>query len=186
MHDKMNAMAAAVADVFKTGSNIEQMDAHGVYEVECRDADGNLKNWWTEEDAAQFKSKTGVVINQYSSYTVLNDVHVNGELTLGENLADLGGINIAYEAFKKTPQGKSNEKIDGFTPDQRFFLSWAQVWRNNITDQALMLRIKTDPHSPGIFRCNGPLSNMPEFYAAFGIKQGDAMWKPENERAKVW
>lgn len=150
------------------------------------DADGNLKNWWTEEDAAQFKSKTGVVINQYSSYTVLNDVHVNGELTLGENLADLGGINIAYEAFKKTPQGKSNEKIDGFTPDQRFFLSWAQVWRNNITDQALMLRIKTDPHSPGIFRCNGPLSNMPEFYAAFGIKQGDAMWKPENERAKVW
>jgi putative endopeptidase len=150
------------------------------------DATGNLKNWWSDADAEKFKEKTHMVVDQYNNYTVLNDVHVNGELTLGENLADLGGINIAYEAFKKTPQGMSNEKINGFTPDQRFFLSWAQVWRNNITDQALMLRINTDPHSPGIYRCNGPISNMPEFYAAFGIKEGDPMWKPESQRAKVW
>ncbi|MNE30683.1 Neutral endopeptidase [compost metagenome] len=113
-------------------------------------------------------------------------MHVNGKLTLGENLADLGGLNIAYEAFKKTPQGKNNELIDGFTPDQRFFLSWAQVWRANIRDEAQAQRIVTDPHSPGKYRCNGPVSNMPEFYKAFNVKEGDPMWRATGDRAKVW
>jgi putative endopeptidase len=150
------------------------------------DADGNLKNWWTPEDATKFKQKTGMVISQFNSYTVLDSVHVNGELTLGENLADLGGLAIAYEAFKKTKQGQSNEKIDGFTPDQRFFLSWAQVWRAATRDEEMFNRIKTDPHSPNLWRCNGPLSNMPEFYAAFNVKQGDKMYRPDSLRAKVW
>jgi putative endopeptidase len=149
-------------------------------------ADGNLQDWWGPMDAKNFNDKAEVVVKQYDNFTILDSVHVQGKLTLGENLADLGGIAIAYEAFKKTKQGKSDEKIDGFTPDQRFFLSWAQVWRAKATDKEAMLRINTDPHSPSEARCNVPLSNMPEFYNAFGIKEGDKMWRPEAERAKVW
>lgn len=150
------------------------------------DADGNLKNWWTEEDEKSFMAKTGVVVEQFNNYTVLDTVHVNGQLTLGENLADLGGLAIAYEAFQKTEQYKKGEKIDGFTPTQRFFLSWAQVWRAKATDETMANRIITDPHSPAEWRTNGPLSNMPEFYEAFNIKQGDKMWRPDSIRAKVW
>ncbi|OSZ78958.1 peptidase M13 [Chitinophagaceae bacterium IBVUCB1] len=150
------------------------------------DADGNLNDWWTPEDAAKFKEKTDIVVKQYNSFTVLDTVHINGELTLGENLADLGGLAIAYEAFKKTKQGQSTDKIDGFTPEQRFFLSWAQVWRANTTPEEAFNRIKTDPHSPNLWRCNGPLSNMPEFYQAFGVKPGDKMYRAENERVRVW
>lgn len=150
------------------------------------DEEGNLKNWWTPEDSKKFAAKTGMVITQFNNYTVLDSVHVNGQLTLGENLADLGGLAIAYEAFKKTKQGQGNEKIDGFTPDQRFFLSWAQVWRAATRDEEMFNRIKTDPHSPNLWRCNGPLSNMPEFYAAFGVKEGDKMYRPDSLRAKVW
>lgn len=150
------------------------------------DADGNLKNWWTEEDEERFNAKTVVVVDQFNNYTVLDSIHVNGKLTLGENLADLGGLNIAYEAFQKTDQAKKGEKIDGFTPNQRFFLSWAQVWRANTRDKELANRIITDPHSPVEWRSNGPLSNMPEFYKAFGVKEGDKMWRPEDIRAKVW
>lgn len=150
------------------------------------DADGNLKNWWTPEDAKKFAEKTGMVVKQFNEYTVLDTVHVNGMLTLGENLADLGGLAIAYESFKKTKQGQGNEKIDGFTADQRFFLSWAQVWRAATRDEEMFNRIKTDPHSPNLWRCNGPLSNMPEFYAAFGIQPGDKMYRPDSLRAKVW
>jgi putative endopeptidase len=149
-------------------------------------ADGNLQDWWTPEDATKFNAKAGVVINQFNEYTVLDTVHVNGQLTIGENLADLGGLAISYEAFKKTKQGKSNEKIDGFTPDQRFFLSWAQVWRANTRDEEMANRIMTDPHSPNLWRCNGPLSNMPEFYQAFNIQPGDKMYRPDSARAKVW
>jgi len=150
------------------------------------DASGNLKDWWTEDDAKKFNEKSGVVVKQFNSYTVLDTVHVNGELTLGENLADLGGLAIAYEAFKKTKQGKSTETIDGYTPDQRFFLSWAQVWRANTRPEEMATRIVTDPHSPNEWRCNGPLSNMQEFYTAFGVKQGDKLYRPANQRAKVW
>ena len=160
---------------------------HGFDDQGCQfDKEGNLKNWWTDQDNNKFKAKTKMLVDQYSAYTVLDNVHVNGELTLGENIADVGGINIAYDAFKRTAQGKSNEKIDGFTADQRFFLSWAQVWRQNITDENLNQRIVTDPHSPGKYRTNGPLTNMPEFYEAFGIKQGDKMFRPATDRVKVW
>jgi putative endopeptidase len=150
------------------------------------DADGNLKNWWTPADSAAFVTRANKVVSQFNNYTVLDTVHINGQLTEGENLADLGGITIAYEAFKKTEQGKGDKKIDGFTPDQRFFLSWAQVWRANTRPQELAQRVVTDPHSPSELRCNGPLSNLPEFYAAFGIKQGDKMWRADSIRAKVW
>jgi len=117
---------------------------------------------------------------------VIDTNHANGALTEGENLADLGGINIAYEAFKRTPEGKSDVKIDGFTPDQRFFLSLAQIWRSKIRDEALRYRINNDPHSPGEFRVNGPVSNTPAFYKAFNIKPGDKMYRPDSLRVKVW
>lgn len=149
-------------------------------------ADGNLKNWWSAEDKAQFDAKTKMVEKQFDGYSILNNKHVNGKLTLGENIADLGGVTIAYEAFKKTKQGQSGEKIDGFNPDQRFFLSWAQVWRGNIVDEEAAKRLVTDPHSPGVFRCNGPLSNFDPFYTAFNVSEGDQMWKPKTERAVIW
>ena len=150
------------------------------------DADGNLRDWWTEEDAKQFKTKADMVVNQFNGFTVLDTLHVNGKLTLGENIADLGGLNMAYEAFKKTPQGQSTTKIDGFTPDQRFFLSWAQVWRGNYLPETTAQLILTDPHAPGEYRTNGPLVNIDAFYKAFDVKQGDKLFKPESERIKIW
>lgn len=150
------------------------------------DADGNLNNWWTTDDEQRFQERAKVLIGQFNAYTVLDTVLVNGSLTLGENIADLGGISIAYEAFKKTRQGKSRERIDGFTPDQRFFLSWAQVWRASSTDAEVLNRIKSDHHAPYMWRCNGPLSNMPEFYQAFGIRPGDRMYREPSARAAIW
>ena len=149
-------------------------------------ADGNLKDWWTQEDAAKFKALADKVVEQYNAYTVLDTLHVQGKLTLGENLADLGGLAMAYAAFKKTPQGQSDEKIDGFTPDQRFFLSWAQVWRMNIRPEKAAQLITVDPHSPADARTIGPLVNMDAWYKAFDIKPENKLYKPENERIRVW
>lgn len=147
---------------------------------------GNMKNWWTKDDETKFKSKTGGVVKQYNSFTVLDNLHVNGELTLGENLADIGGLAIAYDAFKMTKQGKESTKIDGFTPDQRFFLGYAQVWRIKNRDETLRTRVNTDPHSPEMFRINGPASNFDPFYSAFQVKEGDKMYIKPEERARIW
>jgi putative endopeptidase len=149
-------------------------------------ADGNLKDWWTADDAKKFTEKANMVVAQYNGFVVNDSIHVNGQLTLGENLADLGGLNIAYEAFKKTEQGKRSEKIDGFTPDQRFFLSWAQVWRNNVLPDYAAQLIVVDSHSPGMHRCNGPLANIDAWYNAFNIQPGDKMYKPVSERIRIW
>ena len=150
------------------------------------DADGNLKDWWTPEDAEQYKMRSAKIEKQYSDYVAVDSLHINGKLTLGENTADIGGLSIAYGALQKTLAGKPQPKIDGFTPEQRFFLSFAQIWRNNIRPEALKLRINTDPHSPGRFRCIGALSNTPEFAQAFGLKDGDTMVRSADERAKIW
>ncbi|MER3463499.1 MAG: peptidase M13 [Chitinophagaceae bacterium] len=149
-------------------------------------ADGNLKNWWTKEDADKFRAKTEQVVAQYNNYTVLDTLHVNGKLTLGENLADLGGLNIAYEAFTHTKQFKEGKSLDGFTPTQRFFLSWAQIWRNNTTPETMANLILTDPHSPGMHRANGPIVNMDAWYTAFNIKPGDKMYVAPEKRIKIW
>lgn len=149
-------------------------------------ADGNLKDWWTAEDATKFKERADKVVEQYNKYTVLDTINVNGSLTLGENLADLGGLAIAYAAFKKTPEGQSNELIDGFTPDQRFFLSWAQVWRMNIRPETAAQLIVVDPHSPADARTVGPVVNMDAWYKAFNIQEGDKLFVPEKDRIKVW
>jgi len=150
------------------------------------DADGTLRDWWTKDDADKFKSRADQVVAQYNGFTVLDTIHVNGKLTLGENLADLGGLNVAYAAFKKTKQGQSNEKIDGFTPDQRFFLSWAQVWRGSQRPEAAAQRILTDPHSPEQYRTDAPLTNIDAWYSAFNIQPGDKMYKKPEDRTKVW
>ncbi|MCL5266911.1 MAG: M13 family metallopeptidase [Bacteroidetes bacterium] len=151
------------------------------------DAKGNLKDWWTKQDAVNFKKKADVLVQQFGSYTVLDSLHINGKLTEGENIADLGGVSIAFDAFERTLKGTPRPaKIDGFTPEQRFFLAWAQMWRENDTPQALRQRLIVDPHSPNEYRCNGPLSDFPAFYEAFGIKPGDPMYRAEDVRAKIW
>ena len=150
------------------------------------DPHGNLRNWWSAEDLEKFRQRTTLIANQYDAYTVLDTIHVNGRLTLGENAADIGGLSVAYAALQKALAGKPKPLIDGFTPEQRFFLAWAQIWRQNITPQNQMVRINTDPHSPGRWRTNGPVANMPEFAKAFGCKPGDPMVRPEAVRATLW
>jgi putative endopeptidase len=150
------------------------------------DKDGTLRNWWTPEDLTRFKERATKLQEQFDAYTVLDTLHVNGKLTLGENIGDLGGLNAAYEAFKMTPQWKAKKKIDGFTPDQRFFLSWAQVWRSNtLTDTKAQLII-TDSHSPSEFRTIGAPVNMDAWYEAFGIKPGDKLYKKPEDRIRIW
>jgi len=150
------------------------------------DAVGNLKEWWTKTDADKFKAKAGKVETFYNNFSLLDNQHVNGSLTLGENLADIGGLNIAYDAFKLTEQGKGDKKIDGFTPDQRFFLSFAQVWRIKTRDESMRVRLKTDPHSPEMFRVNGPVYNMEAFYKAFNIPATAKMYIAPANRLGVW
>ena len=150
------------------------------------DKEGNVKNWWTEEDYTKFKAKTQQIIEQYDSFTVLDSVHLKGALTVGENTADNGGISIAYDAFKRTKQGQDTTKIGGFTPDQRFFLSVARIWRVKTRDEYLRNYVATDPHSPPIWRVNGPLMNFTPFYEAFDVKEGQKNFKTPEERIKIW
>jgi putative endopeptidase len=150
------------------------------------DGDGTLRDWWTKTDADKFTVRANQVVDQYNAFAVLDTIHVNGKLTLGENLADLGGVNIAYEAYKKTKEGHSDKKIDGFTGDQRFFLSWAQVWRGSQRPEAAAQRILTDPHSPEQYRCNAPISNVDAWYKAFNVQPGDKNYKKPEDRIKVW
>lgn len=146
---------------------------------------GNLADWWTADDAKLFGERTKILVNQFNNYTVLDTLKANGELSLGENIADLGGLNIAYNAMKKASTG--NEKpIDGFTPDQRFFLAYAHLWAQNIRDKEIVRRTKEDVHSFGRFRVLGPLRNMPEFYRAFDVKEGDYMYLKDADRAVIW
>ncbi|SOE23714.1 putative endopeptidase [Spirosomataceae bacterium TFI 002] len=150
------------------------------------DKDGNVKNWWTAEDYKKFKAKTQLIIDRYSSYTVLDSLHLIGGLTVGENTADNGGISIAYDAFKMTKQGQDTTKTNGYTPDQRFFMSIARIWRVKTRDEYLRNYIKNNSHSPPIWRVNGPLSNFTPFYEAFDVKAGEANFKPLEERIKIW
>jgi len=149
-------------------------------------ASGNLENWWTKEDETKFKEKANMVVNQYNAYTVLDTIHVNGRLTLGENIADIGGLSIAYEAFTKTKQFKDGKKIDGFTPAQRFFLSWAQIWRNNALPETQAQLILTDPHSPGMYRTHGAVVNIDAWYNAFNVQPGDKLYIAPDKRIKIW
>ncbi len=150
------------------------------------DADGNLKMWWTDDDYKNFKSKTQRIVEQFNNYIVIDTMRINGEMTQGENIADLGGLTMAYYAYKKTLKGKPSVKLDGFTGEQRFFIAWAQGWKNKATDKEIKRLLSVDYHSPGNYRAFAPLCNMPEFYEAFQVKAGDAMFAPETKRVEIW
>jgi putative endopeptidase len=151
------------------------------------DKNGNLNNWWTKADAVKFKALGKALADQYSAIEVLPETNINGEFTLGENIGDLGGINVAYDALQLYyDQNGRPEKIDGFTGEQRYFMSWATVWRSKYRDEALKNQIKTDPHSPGMVRAGQPLKNVDAFYEAFNINEGDGMYLAEDERVKIW
>jgi putative endopeptidase len=149
------------------------------------DGNGNLKNWWSEEDLANFGERTAKLVNQFDGYEVAEGNHVNGQLTLGENIADIAGITLSYYALNKAMEGKEDPMIDGYTYQQRFFLGWAQVWHTNAKDEFLINQVKTDPHSPTRFRTNGPLENLIEFHEAFGCKEGE-MVAPDSLRVTIW
>jgi predicted metalloendopeptidase len=150
------------------------------------DGDGNLRNWWSEADGKNFAKKTKALVAQYNAFSPLPGYNVNGELTLGENIADNSGVAIAYKAYKLSLHGKPAPVIDGLTGDQRFFMGFAQVWRSKMRDPEIIKRVKTDPHSPGKFRANGTLRNQPAFYDAFKVKKGDQMYLDPKDRVIIW
>lgn len=160
---------------------------HGFDDQGCKfDAEGNLRNWWTEEDKKKFDARTAMIVKQFNDYVTVKGLHINGANTQGENIADLGGIIAAYQAFQQTEQYKSGQKIGGYTPDQRFFLGYALAWMQNQRPEAMATQVKSNEHSPAKWRVLGPLSNMPEFYKAFDVKTGDKMYRSEGERVKIW
>lgn len=168
------------------GAVIGHEFSHGFDDQGCKyDGEGNLNNWWTEQDLANFGERTAKLVNQFDGYEVAEGNHVNGNLTLGENIADIAGITLSYYALEKAMEGKEDPMIDGFDYQQRFFLSWAQVWHSNAKDEYLINQVKTDPHSPTRYRTNGPLTNMTEFQSAFGCKDG-AMIAPDSSKVTIW
>jgi predicted metalloendopeptidase len=150
------------------------------------DAEGRFREWWTESDRAEFQRRAQVLVDQYDGYEVEEGVHVNGRLTLGENIADLGGIAIAYDALREAVGDLDVPSEDGTTPAQRFFRSWAVIWRMNTTEEHRRLMVNVDPHSPTNFRANGPLANFPAFAAAFAVPDGAPMLRAEDRRAHIW
>jgi len=150
------------------------------------DGDGNLRNWWTEADRKSFEELTGKLVAQYESYEPLPGRKLNGKLTLGENIADLSGMAIAYKAYMLSLGPDGAKTLDGYTPGQRFFLGWSQIWRRKYRDDEMVRRLLTDPHSPSAFRANGPVANLDAFYEAFGVKPGDRLYKPPAERIQIW
>jgi putative endopeptidase len=175
------------------GAVIGHESSHGFDDEGSQfDGDGNNKNWWTKQDRAQFEARTAKLVQQFNDYTPLKDkpdLHVNGKLTLGENIADLGGLNVSYDALqsvlKQHPE-EAAQSIDGYTPDQRFFLNWARVWRDNVREKLLIVLINSDPHSPAALRTIGPPSNMEAFAKAFQCKPGDPMVRPADKQVRIW
>jgi putative endopeptidase len=168
------------------GSTIGHEITHG-FDDEGRQFDekGNMSPWWTDQDSVQFSARAQKLVDQFDQY-VVGDKHVRGRATLGENIADLGGVRLGYEAFKKTEQWKKGQKINGLTPDQRYFLGYALSWLGQRRPQALAQQIMTDVHAPQFLRVNGPVANFPEFYKAFDVKPGDAMWRADSVRVVIW
>ena len=150
------------------------------------DGAGNLRDWWTAEDAQRYQGRASRVVDQFNGYVAVDTLHLNGKLTLGENIADLGGVAVAFHALERALAGKPRPLIDGLTPEQRFFFSYAQVWRAKFRPEAIRLRVATDPHSQARWRVDGPLSNLPEFAKTFGCKAGDPMVRPDSLRARIW
>ena len=150
------------------------------------DDSGNLNNWWTSADSARFVAKTAMIVRQFDAYVPVDTLHINGEMTQGENIADLGGIAMGFDAFRKTKQYTGKQRIAGLTPDQRFFLGYALAWMINERPEVVANQVRSDVHAPAKFRVIGPLSNMPEFFSAFKVRPGERMWREERDRVKIW
>ncbi|MCB0495875.1 MAG: M13 family metallopeptidase [Cyclobacteriaceae bacterium] len=183
-----NYKADAAVNFGGIGAVIGHEISHGFDDQGAQfDPEGNMQNWWSETDLENFKSRNARLIAQFDAFEPLDSVHVNGKLTLGENIGDLGGVNAAYDAMEMylNDHGRP-DKIDGFTPEQRFFISWATVWRTKYRDEFLRTQVSTDPHSPAMYRANGPLENLTTFYEAFNVKPGDGMYRPDSVRVKIW
>ena len=172
---------------YAAGSTIGHEITHG-FDDQGRQFDekGNLKSWWTPTDEREFKARAKKIVEQYNAYVAVDSLHVNGEATQGENIADLGGIQLGWDAFTKTEEYKSGESIGGYTPAQRYFIGWALSWMNQLRPENLALRVKTDVHSPSFLRVIGPVTNLPEFYKAYGVQPGDPMYRPDSVRVKIW
>jgi putative endopeptidase len=177
----------AIIYAYAGGSTIGHEITHGFDDMGCLfDANGNLSNWWTKSDEEKFKLRTKGMVEQFNNYKVLDSMHVNGKASLGENIADLAGITIGYDAFMKTEQAKKGEKLNGFTPEQRFFLAYALAWISHQRNESLAMQIMTDVHAPAFLRVNGPLSNLPEFYKAFNVNPTNAMYRADSVRVRIW
>jgi predicted metalloendopeptidase len=182
-----NAAADDAVNYGAIGAVIGHEIGHGFDDKGSQsDGDGNLRNWWTKEDEARFKAKTDMLVKQYDAFEPVPGYHVNGALTLGENIGDNSGLAIAYKAYKISLHGQPAPVIDGLTGDQRFFMGFGQVWRSKMRDEAQINQVKTDPHSPGQFRANGTLRNQAAFYDAFGVKEGDKMYLKPEDRVTIW
>jgi putative endopeptidase len=182
-----NAQADDAVNYGAIGAVIGHEIGHGFDDKGSQsDGNGNLRNWWTKEDEARFKAKTDMLVKQYDAFEPVPGYHVNGALTLGENIGDNSGIAIAYKAYKISLHGQPAPVIDGLSGDQRFFMGFGQVWRSKMRDEAQINQVKTDPHSPGQFRANGTLRNQAAFYEAFGVKEGDKMYLKPEERVTIW
>jgi putative endopeptidase len=169
------------------GAVIGHEIGHGVDDQGSKfDGDGNIRNWWTDADRAEFEARTDALVGQYDSYYPFPDLHVNGTFTLGENIGDLGGISIALKAYQASLQGQEAPVIGGFSGTQRVFIGFGRVWRSKIRDEALRTQIATDPHSPGVYRANGSVRNVPEWYSAFQVGEGDGLYLAPEERVKIW
>jgi putative endopeptidase len=177
----------AIVYAYAGGTTIGHEITHG-FDDQGRQFDekGNLSDWWTPEDTKEFNRRAAVVVKQYGQYVAVKDIHINGSATQGENIADIGGINLAWDAFTKTPEYKSGKPIGGLTPAQRYFVGWSLGWMNQLRPENLALRVKTDVHSPSPFRSIGPVTSMVPFYEAFGVKPGDKMYRADSVRASVW
>jgi putative endopeptidase len=177
----------ALVYAYAGGSTIGHEITHGFDDQGSQfDEKGNLKEWWIQQDRDHFEQRCEAIIKQYNEYIVLDSLRINGDATQGENIADLGGILLGWDAFKKTGQYRNNEIIGGYTPAQRFFIGWALAWMSHIRPENLAVRVKTDVHAPSFLRVNGPIVNMPEFYEAFGIQPGDAMYRADSLRVRIW
>jgi putative endopeptidase len=182
-----DVMAEDAVNYGSIGMVIGHEFTHGFDDMGSKfDAEGAFRNWWSEEDRKMFEERTGILGETFSNFCPIEDHCVNPELTMGENIADLGGLTMAYYAYTRTEEFKNGELISGFTPAQRFFLAYAQLWKINYTEEEMKNRIANDSHSPGMYRVNGPLKNCPEFFAAFGVKEGDKMRNSEGKVAKIW
>ena len=171
------------------GAVIGHEIGHGFDDQGSRyDGDGNLNNWWTDFDRSEFEKRADKIISQYDQLSPLEtpDIKVNGALTIGENIGDIGGLAIAFKAYQLSLAGKVAPVIDGFTGEQRFFLGWAQCWRQKMRPEEIRRRVATDPHSPDEFRCNQVVRNLDEFYAAFNIQEADLLYLPKAERVRIW